>query len=207
MFTQRISMDCTQEQYEDFLEEELIKMGYDVSGVWGWHLGTDIITNIYSNILGKTGNTYKSNQKICKYKFTYLGKFNAPLFLALAAMTNNPNGNYGEWWVYTSDKCHSLWTFNELYKQLGCITKECAFIDDRGRQNGMHPDNKTYFRKATVEEIIANFSNKISPTVQIEPTKYMNGYGEYVELSSIALTEQNAIELLKSKGYIITKQF
>lgn len=205
MFIQKISMDCTKEQYDKYLKDELLKMGYDLGGAWGWQPSVNILTNIYNEEVGVIGCTVNYSRRA--YNGEYLGKFNAPLFLALAAMTDNPNGNYGEWWVYTSDECHSLWTFNKLYKQLGCITKECAFIDDRGRQNGMHPNNGEYFRKATVKEIIANFSNKISPTVQIESTKYMNGYGEYVELSSIALTEQNAIELLKSKGYVITKQF
>ena len=205
MFTQKILMDCTREQYDKYLKDELLKMGYDLGGAWGWQPSANTLTNFYNKNTGIIGCVIDNNRKV--YNKEYLGEFNADLFLALAAMTDNPNGNYGEWWVYTSDRCASLWTFNKLYKQVWCITQERAFINDEGRQSGMHPNNKTYFRKATVEEIIANFGNKISPTVQIESTKYMNGYGEYVELPSITLTEQNAIELLKSKGYIITKQF
>ena len=205
MFTQKISMDCTKEQYNKYLKDELLKMGYDLGGTWGWQPSANTLTNIYSGNNGVVGCIIDCSKR--EYNRCYLGEFNADLFLALAAMTDTPNGNYGEWWIYTSDKCGRLWTFNKLYKQMGCITKECAFIDDRGCKGGMHPNNKAYFRKATIQEIIANFSNKISPTVQIGPTKYMNGYGEYVELSSIALTEQDAIEFLKGRGYIITKQF
>ena len=205
MFTQKILMDCTREQYDKYLKDELLNMGYDLGEAWGWQPSVNTLTNIYNKYTGIIGCIRDCNRKV--YNKEYLGKFNADLFLALAAMTDNPNGNYGEWWVYTSDKCDSQWTFNKLYKQIGDVTKECAFIDNEGYQNGMHPFNKDYFRKATIQEIIANFGNKISPTVQIESTKYMNGYGEYVELPSITLTEQNAIELLKSKGYIITKQF
>ena len=205
MFTQKISMDCTKEQYDKCLKDELLKMGYDLGGAWGWHPSANTLTNSYNGNSGVVGCIIDYSKR--EHSRYYLGGFNADLFLALAAMTDNPNGNYGEWWVYTSDKCAKLWTFNKLYKQMGCITKERAFIDDRGCQNGMHPNNKAYFRKATIQEIIANFGNKISPTVQIEPTKYMNGYGEYVELLTTELTEQDAIEFLKGRGYIITKQF
>lgn len=143
MFTQRISMDCTQEQYENFLENELIKMGYDISGVWGWHLGTDIITNIYSNILGKIGNTHKSDQKICKYKFTYLGKFNAPLFLALAAMTDSPTlCGYGE--IATNGVIYEAWIYS-------------GYLDE------------PYWRKASVKEIMKEYGKVKSEQPQSTP--------------------------------------
>lgn len=34
MFTQRLSMDCTKAQYEKYLKEELLKMGYIEESEW-----------------------------------------------------------------------------------------------------------------------------------------------------------------------------
>ena len=77
-------------------------------------------------------------------------------------MTNNPEGNYGEYWVFYSKTIKSLWTNGKLYKQIGNLNDEEAFIDDTGCPNGMHPNNFNYFRKAAKEEII-NFFSKQEP--------------------------------------------
>ena len=97
MFTQKLSMDCTKEQYEKELKDELLKMGHEQSSASLWGNPDNMyIATIYG--LDNTGignvNRIDVNYEGCQY----LGSFNAPLFLALAAMTDKENGGYGEYW-------------------------------------------------------------------------------------------------------------
>jgi len=97
MFTQKLSMDCTKEQYEKYLKDELEKMGYKESTMTDWIKCTGIVNDLggfdsaVSNVMS-TDYTDRGR--------TYLGSFNAPLFLALAAMTDD--FGYGEWSVLKS---------------------------------------------------------------------------------------------------------
>lgn len=158
MFTQKISMDCTQEQYEKYLKEELLKMGYEEENTSCWDDKKNCyISNNYS-LNGTMGNEPYQTAK--SEEMNYLGKFNAPLFLALAAMTDKKLGGIGEYWVLI-DKNLSF-TKNELYKCVGLfLDKTPKFIDDIGELNGF--DSRFFFefiRKATVSEIMAKFGEK-----------------------------------------------
>ena len=93
MFTQKISMDCTKWQYENCLKDELLKMGYKEDYVTSWR-GQVIIANNTNGDMGNLGNLFSASK--LDYDRTYLGSFNAYLFLALAAMTDSPTGNYRE---------------------------------------------------------------------------------------------------------------
>ena len=92
-FTQKISMNCTKEQYENYLKDELLKMGYKEYGLdWGYN--ESIIVNNWAGFMGDLASlnpTIKTDNGRL-----YLGSFNPELFLALAAMTDNPTGNYRE---------------------------------------------------------------------------------------------------------------
>lgn len=130
MFTQKISMDCTKEQYEKYLKEELLKMGYKEDD---WSVSPMIIVN---NAFG--GNNFVGMYGIgCKnsYNRAYLGSFNAPLFLALAAMTDKATGGHREY--YTNGT------------EFVCL----PFTSICGYYSGI-------WRKATKDEIISLFGEK-----------------------------------------------
>lgn len=157
MFTQKISMSCTEEQYTKYLKDELLKMGY-IESCLAYSLKASYITNNFRGQLGTITNLIQNDVK--NYGRTYLDSFNPELFLALASMTNNPEGNYGEYWVFQDEACWPMWINGKLYKQMGNLNDGEAFIDDTGCPNGMHPDNFDYFRKATAEEIMEHFKPK-----------------------------------------------
>ena len=100
MFTQKISMDCTQLQYEVYLKRDLKIMGYEeFSPMWVDFVNSHVITNCSNKRLGYIGNTSHLGIKADGRK--YLGSFNQDLFLALAAMTDDGEEkyNYGEWYI------------------------------------------------------------------------------------------------------------
>ena len=136
MFTQKISMSCTQEQYEKFLKDELLKMGYKEYQVEHSSWGEEgIIANNLSGEDNKISNlTYGLRND---WERTYLGSFNAPLFLALAAMTDKPEGNYGEYLFGTAS--------GTLYKMISTDKMSSKYYT---------------LRKATVSEIMEKFGEK-----------------------------------------------
>lgn len=102
MFTQKISMDCTQEQYEKYLKDELFKMGYKEYSLSSWEKGTNqYITNSFGDENGFIGNINEYGIK--DFDRTYLDSFNAPLFLALAAMREGKFLGYGQYVTRESD--------------------------------------------------------------------------------------------------------
>ena len=136
MFTQRLSMDCTEEQYEKYLRDELLKMGY--KGGTGYWEQNDVISNNHNSEHGLIGNTYSYNRNTANR--TYLGSFNAPLFLALAAMTDKAEGNYGEYVIVLRS--------GRIYK-----------MDEEDKI----PPEHTLIRKATKEEIMEKLGNNKQP--------------------------------------------
>ena len=134
-FTQKVSMKCTKEQYEKFLRDELLKMGYkeDEKNISNWCYD-DVDDNNYISI----------NVFVC-------GEILQRPLTGIA--TNSPKGH-----IFIRD-------FNP-----------CYFL---------------YLAKKT-----ANYQSESEPTFEVR-YDYHNG----------AITEQEAIEFLKGRGYIITKQF
>ena len=199
MFTQKLSMDCSQEQYEKYLKAELEKMGYEE--------GNDLdgqyihITNRYNNKAGVVNGLCSPNIEF--FGRTYLGKFNADLFLALAAMTDDEFGGIGEYWIKTNGGM----SFNEgeLYAAIGFYGDSLPmFIDKNGSKNGILKDffNKE-FRKATVSEIMAKFGEQPKKDIFITLAFEKEPIWENCEK---LIDEYEAILLLKSKGYRIFKQ-
>ena len=128
-------MDCTKEQYEKYLKDELLKMGYNDDSVLFWG-SEDIIMNNASGDMGVLC-VCTSGSKL-NYDRTYLGSFNAPLFLALAAMTDSERVfGYGEW------------------------AKQKKGNDYQVPTEGVNCN--PYWRKATKEEIIERFNNNKEP--------------------------------------------
>lgn len=182
MFTQKVSMDCTKEQYEKYLKAELEKMGYGAS-LARW--GDDVIVNNYSSENGLVGNPSRISNKFDNSR-TYLGKFNAPLFLALAAMTDKVEGGYKEKITDGQGNWASLSPFGY-----------CTII------NGDGADRYAKWRKATVSEIMAKFGEQPKKDIYITLTFEKEPIWESCEK---LIDEYEAILLLKSKGYRIFKQ-
>ena len=200
MFTQRISMDCTKEQYEKFLKEELLKMGYHEQGMYWGRKGITVFTNAANGI---TGGMLDIEWGVKEgYGRTYLGSFNAPLFLALAAMTDKAEGNYGEYWVCI--KYNAWFAKDNLYKSIGVYhDKSPMFYDDKGVENGVVIKQLfKYFRKATKEEIMAKFGD-VKTGKKIEYPLDVTCKTD--DESYFYATETQMISHLKSKGYKILK--
>lgn len=194
MFTQKLSMDCTKEQYEKYLKDELLKMGYNDTHITFWENET-IIINDTNGKIGFLG-TFIISQKNT-YERLYLGSFNAPLFLALAAMTDNPNVlGYGE---YITDEKNKILRRNEW---------------------GEHSFVLFGYHKSTKEEIIDCFKNDISGNKEGSRYDATRAFAKYfcdnitklradITLNIIknsandAKEQLDAINLLKSKGYKI----
>ena len=172
MFTQKISMDCTQEQYEKYLKTELEKMGYESADDFNSMPCNGILTGWNDDYIIQSYN----KGGIENDSRTYLGKFNAPLFLALAAMTDKMDGGYREYYI----QGNYMLSLNEN-----------GFLG----QNGL-------WRKAAREEIMAKFGEpKAEPiTIAIDITNHSDEKRCYYG------SEEQMISLLKSKGYKIFKQ-
>ena len=89
MYTQAVSMKCTQEQFESDLKQPLIELGYKIK--------IDNYTILTNNPEGCLGiiSTVHHTMKKC-YNRHYIKKYNPELFLAICAMTDVPNGIVGE---------------------------------------------------------------------------------------------------------------
>lgn len=208
MFTQKISMDCTKEQYEKYLKDELLKMGYKVGDFSEWFGDNNYITNYY-NRNGYIGNINKVG--IDKDNRLYLGKFNAPLFLALAAMTDNPIGIDEEY--YTNGRNRFI-RKSELILQMG---KQCPmdYLLTLPLKAGFIG---RVFRKATKEEIMANFSKTEPDTNYDAAREFVKDFCDKANNLKVvaicdnihqstkkAIEQENAIKLLRENGYKILK--
>lgn len=142
MFTQKISMDCTYEQYEKYLKDELEKMGYEEGEIISWKQ-TVLVCN---NLRGDNGVVSDIRMCYCKdNKRNYLGKFNAPLFLALAAMTDKSDAlGYREYVTRKVDGylAPNMWGAQK-YNHLG-------------------------YHKSTAEEIMEKFGDKKEQSIEYE---------------------------------------
>lgn len=201
MFTQPISMDCTFEQYHKFLKEPLKEMGYKE-----WFIGGNTKSwrdVILTNHGDRNDRITDLQREYCSnYNCTYLGSFNAPLFLALAAMTDKAEGNYGEY-----------------VKGLNTGILYRMSVEDK-----ILPEYNMV-RKATKEELMAKFGGEIwnqnKSTDAVDAISYsvgrmpkdnriykLNEKGQIeinVLFGATETTEIDAINLLKSKGYKILK--
>ncbi len=140
MFTQPVSMKCTQEQYERDLKEPLLEMGYKERDLTQWNKHRYLVTN-YTGFEHRISNVdYVDCKRNGRY---FIDHYNPELFLALAAMTEIREarcgdfvgiGGKGEWIVSSNNK------FEKLHKKM------FIYYD---------------WRKATKEELINKFTNKM----------------------------------------------
>ena len=172
MFTQRISMNCTKEQYEKYLKDELLKMGYKEWSINYWEdVDFCYMCNSHNGNIGNLGTIHKTNAR--SDKRTYLGSFNAPLFLALAAMTDEVEGNYGEYIIgLRSGNFYKMTEGDRVLPEYNMV------------------------RKATKEEIMTKFGNITFETTL--DTKEALGVTE-AEIRSINLLKSKGYKILKPK--------
>lgn len=135
-------------------------------------------------------------------KNTLIEPYNPELFLALAAMTDDPEGIKGEWWVCTAGDMSGGFTKGGCYQQVTPdMTHLRAFRDNNGIANGWGVNNLTHFRKATKEELMAQFQPK-ADSQQTDNQPNMKQFAW--PMSITGLTDPQIRELataLKELGY------
>jgi len=154
-FIQPISMQCTYNQFEKDIKQPLIQMGYQIGVLFCYNDSSNhYICNNQNSNLGRVANI---SDKYCQANRRYLiREYNPALFLALAAMTDFQYGISGEWWMCIQED--SSFTEGMLYKAATSIDKTEALYREDGIQDGLHPKNLEYFRKATFEEILIHYA-------------------------------------------------
>jgi len=156
-FTQPVSMQCSEEQYNRDLRESLLAMGYNERNISNFSSYPMLVTNQGG------GNSRLANLDYynkLSYKRYFIEEYNPELFLALAGMTDSEKGNIGECWRCTDARVSNFISGN-LYIQLTSdIKNNSNFLDEKGYLSGWCDLNLSHFTKATKEEIINHFSNK-----------------------------------------------
>lgn len=147
-FTTPVSMPCTEAQYNElkplleamgYIVEPIVNRGFIATNVSGQDNYVDNLDEGHVNLNNRT----------------FIPTYNKDLFLALAAMTDEPNGIAGEWWKCINET--GLFKVGNIYKAASDITYEAALITDNGMRFGNAPFNHKHFTKATVSEIFAHF--------------------------------------------------
>jgi len=126
MFTQPVSMECSQEHYERDLKNPLLEMGYSEADLASWNKCPYLITN-YMGVKNRISNT--DNPVYARNGRYFIDHYNPELFLALAAMTEMKTvsgdkfGGKGEWIVKNNkfEKLDKKRFFNDLWRK---VTKE-----------------------------------------------------------------------------------
>lgn len=187
MFTQPISMQCTQEQYKADLKLPLLEMGYKESNMGDLKNYPYLVNNIGDN-LGDLSNVGENNK--LNYNRYYIDHYNPQLFLALASMTDEKYGIKGEWWKCNqsyADVFTGAYTFTggTLYKSQEGLDTPMAVFNNYDDPDGFYPENLDYFRKATKEELINYFTTK--QETQMETTKtYSVTVSQMMDIEAIA---------------------
>ncbi len=150
-FTTPVSMPCTKEQYERYLKDSLLAMGYELKDTLYWgHEDCQYLGNFYNVHGSHLGNISNADIKID----SYIDHYNPELFLALAAMTEGDVPIVGEWM-----KSLKAWEDrNFSYDTNELVRKSSNDIDLKGGINSAY--SRIHFRKATKEELIAHLTKK-----------------------------------------------
>lgn len=145
-FVTPVSMAVTQDQFDNDLKEPLEKIGYKYGGETPFKLNKiiSVDTGYYDSTCVAHVNWVESPQ----------------LFLALAAMSDKPEGIPGEWW-----KCmvkDSGDYYGHLYMATS-VNKYINYIGENGEENFYFTieDHLRSFRKATKEEIMEHFNKPV----------------------------------------------
>jgi hypothetical protein len=131
-FTQPVSMQCSQEQFDADLKKPLKDLGYKISTTNHGYDQDEIL--LVTKFMGESdfisSSTLPSKNDHNRH---FIDHYNPQLFLALASMTDEHNGIAGEWYVGDNEEF-------EVRKNIGII--------------------KDYWKKATKKELITHFTKK-----------------------------------------------
>ena len=159
-FRQPVSMQVTKEQYEKDLREPLLRMGYLEHALGEWMTASILVTN-YGNTGFYISNTINEYKK--RHNRYFIPEYNPKLFLVIAAMSNVKYGIYGEWWYCIKDVKMSSdgrieYNKDKLYMGLD---NERIVNNSRDENHYWRGDYRfEHFRKATLQELITNFTTK-----------------------------------------------
>ena len=157
-FRRPVSMQVTKEQYEKDLREPLLRMGYLELGVAEWVAAPVLVTN-YANTVFCISNTINEYKK--RHNRYFVPEYNPKLFLAIAAMSNEEYGIYGEWWYCTKDvkmEGSGKVEYNRGKLYMG-LDNERIINNSRTYNHYWRGDYRfEHFRKATLQELITNFT-------------------------------------------------
>ena len=159
-FRQPVSMQMTKEQYEKDLREPLLRMGYLELGVAEWVAAPILVTN-YGNTGYCISNTINEYKK--RHNRYFINHYNPNLFLAIAAMSNIKYGIYGEWWYCLKDVrmvSDGRIEYNKGKLYMG-MDNERIVDNSRDGDHYWRGDCRfIHFRKATLQELITNFTKQ-----------------------------------------------
>ena len=165
-FTQPVSMQVTQKQYDKDLKEPLEILGYNQSDIGNFSYFEYLMTN-FGPLQDHVGNlTERQIQLNDRY---FIDHYNPKLFLAIAAMSNEQYGIAGEHWKCTDNHFDSF-TKNKLYKARHSINNTEGFINNKNETDGFNSHNLEYFVKATKEELINLFTKKEPIMTKVDRT-------------------------------------
>jgi len=152
-FTTPVSMKVpSEEAFKNDLEAHLKEMGYNIIDFGSTEILPYLVTHYLDRTLNATNVAEHAKEHFNRY---FIEPYNPKLFLALAGMTNSPDGNVGEWWKYTGMSFEKI-TNGKMYQQ---ITSGQIFrILNNFNESHVIVDLRKDFIKATKEEIISFFS-------------------------------------------------
>lgn len=173
----RAIMKCSTDQFKMNLKEELNKLGYSQHMITIFNDKDSEDTYIYLHLDSRsyTDFSFFPHMLFNEEEIVNLGKFNAELLLAIAAMSKEELGIEGEYWKYIHSTDEGF-TNDKLYKASGNLNQKKVFIDDNGDKNGFNKiknnQNTKFFVKATLEEIIEHFKGKeVTPEIMAKKLK------------------------------------
>lgn len=148
-----ITMPFKPSDYQ-IITEELTKLGY-----------TQANNNFENKNYVSVDKTLK-RFSFLKHKYNeFLIDNNIELLIAIVNMSEDPNGVPGEYWKYIGEENATSYKQGNLYKAIKPINKTLAIIDEKGKPDGFNSFSNNHniklFQKATFEEILKYFSNRV----------------------------------------------
>jgi hypothetical protein len=165
-FTQPVSMQCSEEQYNRDLRESLLAMGYNERNISNFSSYPMLVTNQGGGNSRLANLDYFNKLSYGRY---FIEGYNPELFLALAGMTDSEIGNVGEWWTCFN---HDSSGFKKgiSYKQISNhIEHGLSLLDEENEPNG-RTNARLNFEKATKEELINQFTITKMKTITVNKT-------------------------------------
>lgn len=160
-FIQPVSMQVTREQYKEDLKDSLLKLGYKECITFNWGNGREYLATNFAKEHNKIAVVSEcSKMDNARY---FIDHYNPKLFLAIAAMSSEEYGIYGEWWYCTENvemSSDGRIEYNKGKLYMG-LDNERIINNSRDNNHYWRNDNRfEYFRKAIQPELINRFTKQ-----------------------------------------------